>query len=113
MVPTPKAAASGTKTPAGSVKPGRTDHEQRKRRKRDEERLRRRVENAEAEISRLEALRESLAMAMADPAHSTDVEKLQELQSELDQAAGDLQEAISEWERLSLRLDAFLDGATP
>ena len=88
------------------------EYEERKRRKREEERLRRRVTNAEGEISRLESERESISFSMADPALATEAHKLQELQASFEKTSQDLQAAITEWERLSLRLDAFLDGAT-
>ena len=48
-------------------------------------------------------------LAMADPALATNSERLGELSGELAQTEEALRTAISEWERLAARLEAFRD----
>jgi ATP-binding cassette subfamily F protein 3 len=88
-------------------------YQESRQRKREEERLRRRVVKAEEEVMALEARREAVRTEMLDPALATDSARLGELAAETARLEQGLQKAITEWERLAGRLDAFLDGATP
>jgi len=87
------------------------NYEEQKKRKREEERLRKRVRNAEREIDRLEEVRQRLLMEMAEPEIATQAEKLGELDRSLKKTEKKIQGAISDWERVSMRLEVFLDGS--
>jgi ATP-binding cassette subfamily F protein 3 len=89
----------------------RFSYEEQRQRKRDEEKLRRRLHDAEAEVGRLDALRQEILMEMEDPGLATEAARLADLQSRLEATQREASAAISEWERLAVRLDAFLDGA--
>ena len=81
-----------------------------RKRKREEERLRKRVRNAEAKIDLLEDERQRILLEMAEPEIATQAEELGKLDRTLKETEKKAQEAITEWERLSMRLEAFLDG---
>jgi hypothetical protein len=68
------------------------------------------VADAEAEINRLEETRQNLLMQMAEPEVATNPEALAERDAALKQTEAEIQDAITEWERLSMRLEAFLDA---
>jgi ATP-binding cassette subfamily F protein 3 len=116
-----KAARSATEAPApvakeSTAKPGPSkiervqSYEAEKKRKREEERLRRRLKDAEASIDRLEDARQALLLEMAEPEAATDADRLGDLNTSLGKTESEIQKAISEWERLSMRLEAFLDA---
>ncbi len=88
----------------------RFGYEEQRQRKRDEEKLRRRLRDAEAEVGRLDALRQEILMEMEDPGLATEAARLADLQARLEAAQREASAAISEWERLAMRLEAFLDG---
>ncbi len=94
----------------GRKRERRRSYEEQRRRKRDEEKLRRRVADAETRIEELEAEKEDLILAMAEPETAVDPEKLGRLHRRLKEMEGEIGGAISEWERLSMRLEAFLDA---
>jgi ATP-binding cassette subfamily F protein 3 len=110
----PAAAPSPRTAPAESAEPSkeerRRSYEEQRRRKRDEEKLRRRVADAEARIEELDAEKESLVLAMAEPETAVDPERLGRLNEKLKALEAEIGGAISEWERLSMRLEAFLDA---
>jgi len=87
-------------------------HQAGKERKREEQKLRRRVAKAESEVMGFEGRKESLHMEMADPAVATDVARMTDLGGDLKDLERTLAEAMAEWERLAGRLDAFLDGVS-
>src|SRR5262249_51677077 len=93
---------------------GRSDREdkqqerlEQKRLVREHEKRRRRVDEAESKIGKMEGDRESLRLAMADPQIASDAGRLGELQAELDDLSVKIALAIKDWERLSLELQAF------
>jgi ATP-binding cassette subfamily F protein 3 len=104
--PSPKAASKGAPTKAERIR----EYEAQKRRRREEARLRKRVGDAEAQVQQLEGIREGLEMEMADPSVATDLERLNRLNEKLQETRAGIGAAIQEWERLSIRLEAFLDG---
>jgi ATP-binding cassette subfamily F protein 3 len=89
------------------------NYETQKRRKREEERLRRRIAEAEAAITALEESRESLHLEMADPHVATDAPRLAQLNDQLRDLEGKLRDALKAWEEASVRLDGFLDADNP
>ena len=101
--PEPAVDAKGTR---------KQSHQAGKARKREEQKLRRRVAKAESEVMQLEKRKESLHMEMADPAVATDVARMTGLDGDLKGLERTLAEAMTEWERLAGRLDAFLDGVS-
>jgi ATP-binding cassette subfamily F protein 3 len=107
--PAAKPASPGKRDPRTKVERVR-EYEAQKRRSRDEARLRRRVADAEALVQELEGVREGLEMEMADPSVATDRERLARLNETLQETRTRIHAAIQEWERLSIRLEAFLDG---
>jgi ATP-binding cassette subfamily F protein 3 len=113
---TPSTAASASASPSFARKRpdppklGRAEaYEVQKQHKREEERLRRRVADAEASIASLEATREGLQLEMADPSAATDALRLAALQEKLDGVEGEIRAAIRAWEDASIRLEGFLD----
>jgi ATP-binding cassette subfamily F protein 3 len=89
---------------------GGADYEAQKQRKRAEERLVKRVKKAEQEIARMEARKEKLLMEMADPEVATDAEKVAALNGDLKKTEAGVREAITRWEEVAMRLEAYRDG---
>jgi len=67
------------------------------------------VGKAETLAQDLEAKKESLLMEMADPAVATHAGKLGDLVGQVKKLEREISETIREWERLTLRLEAYLD----
>jgi len=110
---TPPAAAGAAgkgEEPRESKKERVRRYEQQKRRQREEEKLRKRIEAAEARIEKLEAARERVLLEMADPEVATDPARLAALTETLRKTEAESREAIQDWEHVSMRMEALLDG---
>ncbi len=95
--------------PPAAKEERRRGYEAERRRKRDEAALRRRVADAEARVEELEGRRESLVLSMSDPEVAVDPGRLARLSGDLRELEAGIRAAIAEWERLSVRLEGFLD----
>ena len=108
--PEPKAKPLRTgdaESPAGE---GKRSYEENKQRRREEARLRKRTSEAEERVMDLETRKEGLTLALADPEVLADPARVADLGRSLQAVEGEIREAMSEWERLAARLEAFLDG---
>jgi len=85
----------------------RPDRLEQKRVTREHEKLRRRVDEAESKIGKMEKERESLRLAMIDPQIASNAARLGELQMELNALDIKIGLAIKDWERLSLEIQGF------
>jgi ATP-binding cassette subfamily F protein 3 len=109
--PPPKTGISRTPTPE---KRERTkDYDLQKRRRRGEDRLRRKVREAESAVGALESRREALLSAMADPALGSDAIELGKLHAELETVSGEIQAVLRAWEQYTIELEGFLDRDNP
>jgi ATP-binding cassette subfamily F protein 3 len=105
---------SGTPRASAAEKSERsTDYLVQKRRRRTEDRLRRKVREAESTVGELESRREAMLLAMADPAVASDAVQLGKLQSELQALAGEIQAMLGVWERYTVELEGSMDGGNP
>lgn len=86
---------------------GMQNYKQSKERQKQERKLRRTVEKLENEVSDLEEQKASIEQQMTDPEIFNDVEKMQELQKQLEEVTAQLSTAEEEWEEKLLELDEF------
>ena len=87
------------------------DRLQQKRQSKEEEKRRRRVDEAESKIGKMEEERESLQASMADPQIASDAGRLGKMQAELEALNLKIGLAVKDWERLSLELEGFSSEA--
>jgi len=90
-------------------KESKDQHQAAKKRKSEENKLRKRVERAENAVTDADSLKESLLNQMAEPEVAVDPEKMADLAKRLSGAERQSETSVQEWERLSSRLEAFLD----
>jgi ATP-binding cassette subfamily F protein 3 len=83
------------------------DRLEQKRQTKEHEKRRRRVDEAESKIGKLEEERESLRLTMADPEIASNAVRLGELQAALEALDVKIGLAVKDWERLSLDVEGF------
>ena len=105
---TPAASAADTpeapapKTPVATKEGRRADRERRK----DRDRLRRKLEKLEAQIAEREAAVEHLGHRLGDPEIWKDAEQAQALEAERTELRAEIETHYAEWERLAAELEA-------